>query len=628
MPEPRKGETKKDFVSRCMGSKEANKTFPDADQRFAFCNSVFEGAKNLAEPTVARHTVVWAALSVAEAGPLRTESLMGRDYLVVPAVLVQGQILRNNLGTTLLPDEALTDAWAEGWNGIPVIVQDHPSLRGVTVSARSPEVLDSRGAGFVFHAHVERNGVVQLKAEVWLDIARAAEIPELNTIMERLKAGQLVELSTGFATEAVDSPGVHNGQVYERVLRPLGADHLAIFVEKTGACSIKDGCGLGANKEEESTVPKTTQVDKDAANAAGAEYRLLLLRLKSLGMTNVEIGKGIGRSASSVAQVERGEIVNPAEPTLVKLRELLDSKLAGNAEHELSDQEKRSMLGTALENKFAAGADKFVFIDAVFSEQQLVIFGVVHEDVLGSDEQLFQVSFEMADNGEVTFTDPEEVTRRIVYELTTNIIQEGKNMADSSKGKKGEEGKPQKPAENAAAGGGDGTPAADPDGGNKPAANLDPKKGADGGGDGKSAADGGSGGGDGGAGAPTPTPATADDVVQLRNELKETRAELKAATDAINTMQEITAPVVVEREAERQTLVETLGANEHVPFDKVELEAKPLGELRKLYTMSRGASYAGSGGPQIGNTKVANAGEQLFVEPVMYFDNGKKKEDE
>ena len=65
MPEPRKGETKKDFVSRCMGSKEANKTFPDADQRFAFCNSVFEGAKNLAEPTVARPPVVWAALRVA-----------------------------------------------------------------------------------------------------------------------------------------------------------------------------------------------------------------------------------------------------------------------------------------------------------------------------------------------------------------------------------------------------------------------------------------------------------------------------------------------------------------------------------------------------------------------------------
>ncbi len=578
----------------------------------------------MAEPTTARRTVVWAALSIAEAGPLRTESLMGRDFLVVPAVLVQGQILRNNLGTTLLPDDALTDAWAEEWNGIPVIVQDHPSLRGVSVSARSPEILDSRGAGYVFHARVVRNGTVQLKAEVWLDIARAAEIPELNTIMERLKSGQLVELSTGFATEAVDAPGVHNGQVYERVLRPLGADHLAIFVEKTGACSIKDGCGLGANKEEGNTVPKTTQADKDAANAArtGAEFRLLLLRLKSLGMTNVEIGVGIGRSASAVAQVERGEIVNPAEPTLAKLKELLVSKLAGNAEHELSDQEKRSMLGSALEDKFAAGADKFVFIDAVFSEQQLVIFGVVHEDVLGHEEQLFQVSFEMADNGEVTFTDPEEVTRRIVYELTTNTIQEGKNMAGESKGKKGEEGKPQKPAENAAAGGGDGKPAADPEDGSKPATNLETKPTTDGAGDGKSAADGG-GGGD--AGVSTPPAATAEAVVQLSNELKETRDALKAAQDAINTMQEITAPVVVEREAERQTLVETLGANAAVPFDKVELESKPLGELRKLYAMSRGASYAASGGPQIGNTKVANAGEQQFAEPVTYFDKGKKE---
>lgn len=567
--------------------------------------------------TIKRHKV-WVALSIAEAGTLRTDSLMGRDYLVVPAVLVQAQILHNNLGTVLLPEDAFTDEWAADWNGIPVIVQDHPSLRGVSISARSPEILDSRGAGFVFHAHVVRNGVVQLKAEVWLDIARAAEIPELNTIMERLKAGQLVELSTGFDTEAVETPGVHNGQVYERVLRPLGADHLAIFVEKTGACSIKHGCGLGANKEEGDVVPKKTLEDKGgAANVhTGAEFRLLLLRLKSLGLTNVEIGEGIGRSASSIAQVERGEIVNPAEDTLERLKKLLDTKLAGNAAHELSDHERRSMLGAALEDKFAAGADKFVFIDAVFSEQQLVVFGVVHEDVLGHEEQLFQVSFDMAANGEVTFTDPEEVTRRVVYELTTNTTPEDKTMADT----KGKEGK--KPVENAAAAGdGDGKkPAADVvDEGGKPAANQDTKTPKADGGDASAG-----GGGEaakpditGGEGAASK--ATAEAVTLLSNELKETRTQLKEAVDAIAVMQKITAPVVAERETERQALVEALGTNEAVPFDKAELEAKPLDELRKLHAMSRGASYAGSGGPQIGNTKVANAGEQQFVEPVSYF---------
>lgn len=42
MPTPSSGESKKDFVSRCMGSAEAVSDFPDTDQRFAFCNSQFK----------------------------------------------------------------------------------------------------------------------------------------------------------------------------------------------------------------------------------------------------------------------------------------------------------------------------------------------------------------------------------------------------------------------------------------------------------------------------------------------------------------------------------------------------------------------------------------------------------
>lgn len=49
MPTPNTGESKDDFISRCMGSAEANEDFPDQDQRFAFCNSQFErGTKKMA----------------------------------------------------------------------------------------------------------------------------------------------------------------------------------------------------------------------------------------------------------------------------------------------------------------------------------------------------------------------------------------------------------------------------------------------------------------------------------------------------------------------------------------------------------------------------------------------------
>jgi hypothetical protein len=46
MPKPNKGESRKDFIQRCMSSQEANKDFPDRRQRYAFCISQFNRTNN------------------------------------------------------------------------------------------------------------------------------------------------------------------------------------------------------------------------------------------------------------------------------------------------------------------------------------------------------------------------------------------------------------------------------------------------------------------------------------------------------------------------------------------------------------------------------------------------------
>lgn len=45
-PSPRKGEKKKDFMSRCMKDRESRRTFPKRGQRFKFCESQWERKKN------------------------------------------------------------------------------------------------------------------------------------------------------------------------------------------------------------------------------------------------------------------------------------------------------------------------------------------------------------------------------------------------------------------------------------------------------------------------------------------------------------------------------------------------------------------------------------------------------
>ena len=42
MPSPNPQETRDEFIQRCMGDGEANRDFPERDQRFAFCNSQWE----------------------------------------------------------------------------------------------------------------------------------------------------------------------------------------------------------------------------------------------------------------------------------------------------------------------------------------------------------------------------------------------------------------------------------------------------------------------------------------------------------------------------------------------------------------------------------------------------------
>lgn len=45
LPRPSKGESEKDFVSRCAGNKTMNSEFPDSKQRVAVCHQIFKDAK-------------------------------------------------------------------------------------------------------------------------------------------------------------------------------------------------------------------------------------------------------------------------------------------------------------------------------------------------------------------------------------------------------------------------------------------------------------------------------------------------------------------------------------------------------------------------------------------------------
>ncbi len=181
-------------------------------------------------------------------GKVRREKLQGKTYLVAPLSLIVPGVLNGSKGPLLYTKED-TEASTDLWNGIP-IVNGHPTdSKGSPISARSPEVLNRSGLGFVFKAETDN----KLVAEGWFDEEQTRNVdPRILSVLE---SGQEMELSTGlFTDDEAASPGAtHNGKAYAAIARKYRPDHLAILPDQVGACSVNDGCGLNVNKLDKST---------------------------------------------------------------------------------------------------------------------------------------------------------------------------------------------------------------------------------------------------------------------------------------------------------------------------------------------------------------------------------------
>lgn len=370
IPKPNKGESQDDFLARCIPA--IAPEFEDNDQRVAVCGSAWRDAKS-------ENGFVSVAMELK--GETRTETLQGRTFRVVPAVLVKSKVLHNNLGRTWLPPEAFTAEWAAMAGDAPVLI-DHPTKRGQPVTGRDPAIQNERGIGRLFNVHVED---AALKGEVWID--ESLQVPGLEAVLEKLDAGEPVENSTGFPVHIENVPGVVNGAAYDIVIHPIGFDHLAVFADKLGACSVTDGCGLGLNHAgpcdpDDAAIPVAPDPDIAPALAGNRGWRRIVSAVAAF--------LGFGKNES--------------------------------------DEDRHELIRVALREKFG-GQDVFLWPVATFSDEQQVVF----ERESPQDSGLFRVEFTIDEDGVVTFSDPVEVRRITTFEPVTNSGEhttpaEGQNM--------------------------------------------------------------------------------------------------------------------------------------------------------------------------------------------------------
>lgn len=183
------------------------------------------------------------------AGPIRRETLFGREHIVVPTVAVQEQVLENNIGRMLLPAEEIERS-ASAWNFTPVTL-GHPQRGGRPTTARDPDVVNSRVIGILFNAEFKDGA---LKADVFIDPEQAENVRGGEELIAQLERGEIGEVSTGFSFSADNESGEFEGDEFDLIARNIQPDHFAVGIEE-GACSVEDGCGLGINVRSEARTP-------------------------------------------------------------------------------------------------------------------------------------------------------------------------------------------------------------------------------------------------------------------------------------------------------------------------------------------------------------------------------------
>jgi len=499
---------------------------------------------------------------------------MGRAFRIVPAVLVRAQVLQNNLGRTYLPAEAINRDWAEMWNNIPVLVGPHPTHAGEPMSGRTPEIMNERCVGWIFGAHADEgpDGVARLSAEVWLDVERASVVPGFSDVLAAVDAGHPVELSTGFSTIPEQQAGNAGGELYEYVLHPLGADHLVISTEMTGACSVHDGCGLGVNAQcpcrgnhQEDIV--STQAQPTDVTPTAEETPSLIKKIFERAAALFAVAE----AHSEKMTYEEMASHNMARE-MMALQELMPS-----------DQERMQMVREAMQEKFGA-SDREVIVCDLYSDQHYVVFWF--STPMGAQPkgaEYYRSEYTMSENGKMTFAEPALVRRMTTYvpvgataantdPAPPEVVEptqhtEEVNMAGSET---------QGQAEILSA-----------------IAEL------------------------------TRTVSSLNEKVQQLEAGDATVAGLKRAitalTDKVGNVERLTAPAVEERERERTALVHELAGNPRVTFTAAELESKPVDELRKIANMVATENYAGKGGPQ------GTQPETRYMKPVSYYNKPAEK---
>lgn len=214
----------------------------------------------------------------------------GRQFYVVPTTGIVPGVLPGSKGPGLYERADIAKDF-DAWNGIPAVVY-HPSEMGNNVSAQHKGVLKRSCVGFLRNTRIRDDGSLQF--DVWFDAKRTAKVD--TRVMDAVKNGSKMEVSTGLYTDQVQANGQHNGKDYTWKAKNFVPDHLAILPDQRGACSLADGCGLNVNEWSEEARQAAAMTKEQHTKAAKK-------RLKAALYASAEGNDEVAKSHEAVANM-------------------------------------------------------------------------------------------------------------------------------------------------------------------------------------------------------------------------------------------------------------------------------------------------------------------------------------
>lgn len=197
--------------------------------------------------------LVQGRAAALETNQLETRQLDGKEYVVAPAVVIVEGVLNG----IYAPAEEIGDFF-QSWNGRPLPLR-HPQKDGVNLSANSPAIVETQVLGQFWNATFDGK---RIKGEMWFDVEKINRLGgDALTVLERIQAGEPVEVSTAYWAEEDAIAGEFGGQAYTSIARNLRPDHIALLPDEKGACDWADGCGVPRVNKEQAMSVTTNEVE-------------------------------------------------------------------------------------------------------------------------------------------------------------------------------------------------------------------------------------------------------------------------------------------------------------------------------------------------------------------------------